>query len=126
MDVGQLWVGFLDFYASWNDEERVVSIRQSAVLTKSEKEWFSPFPCIAIEDPFDLSKNHGAGLSEESESVTSHVMITYLLPVYRNIKETFAKTRDQFRTPPNMKLGLLQVRSDKFSRPNVFMCLRIN
>ena len=109
MDVGQLWVGFLDFYAKWNDEEMVVSIRQSAVLTKSEKEWFSPFPCIAIEDPFDLSKNHGAGLSEESESVTSHVMITYLLPVYRNIKETFAKTRDQFRTPPNMKLGLLQV-----------------
>ena len=71
MDVGQLWVGFLDFYGKWNDEERVVSIRQSAVLTKSEKEWFSPFPCIAIEDPFDLSKNHGAGLSEESESVTS-------------------------------------------------------
>ena len=109
MDVGQLWVGFLDFYAKWNDEERVVSIRQSAVLTKSEKEWFSPFPCIAIEDPFDLSKNHGAGLSEESESVTSHVIIMYLLSVYQNFKETFAKTRDQFRTPPNMKLGLLQV-----------------
>ena len=109
MDVGQLWVGFLDFYAKWNDEERVVSIRQSAVLTKSEKEWFSPFPCIAIEDPFDLSKNHGAGLSEESESITSHVIIIYLLSVYQNFKETFAKTRDQFRTPPNMKLGLLQV-----------------
>ena len=109
MDVGQLWVGFLDFYAKWNDEERVVSIRQSAVLTKSEKEWFSPFPCIAIEDPFDLSKNHGAGLSEESESITSHVIIIYLLSVYHYFKETFAKTRDQFRTPPNMKLGLLQV-----------------
>ena len=109
MDVGQLWVGFLDFYAKWNDEERVVSIRQSAVLTKSEKEWSSPFPCIAIEDPFDLSKNHGAGLSEESESVTSHVIIIYLLSVYHYFKETFAKTRDQFRTPPNMKLGLLQV-----------------
>ena len=109
MDVGQLWVGFLDFYAKWNDEERVVSIRQSAVLTKSEKEWSSPFPCIAIEDPFDLSKNHGAGLSEESESITSHVIIIYLLSVYHYFKETFAKTRDQFRTPPNMRLGLLQV-----------------
>ena len=109
MDVGQLWVGFLDFYAKWNDEEMVVSIRQSAVLTKSEKEWSSPFPCIAIEDPFDLSKNHGAGLSEESESVTSNVMIIYLLSVYHYFKETFAKTRDQFRTPPNMKLGPLQV-----------------
>ena len=77
MDVGQLWVGFLDFYAKWDDEERVVSIRQSAVLTKSEKEWSSPFPCIAIEDPFELSRNLGAGLSEESESstyfLTSHL-----------------------------------------------------
>ena len=74
MDVGQLWVGFLDFFARWDDEEVVVSIRQSAVLTKSEKEWSSPFPCIAIEDPFDLSKNHGAGLSEDSESIyTSHL-----------------------------------------------------
>ena len=57
MDVGQLWVGFLDFFAGWDDEDAVVSIRQSSALTKSEKEWSSPFPCIAIEDPFDLSRN---------------------------------------------------------------------
>ena len=69
MDVGQLWLGFLDFFARWNDREMVVSIRQSRSLTKVEKEWSSPFPCIAIEDPFDLSRNLGAGLTEESKSL---------------------------------------------------------
>ena len=33
----------------------------------------------------------------------------YLLAVYRYIKETFAKTRNQLRDPPNMNPGLLQV-----------------
>ena len=69
MDVGQLWLGFLDFFVRWNDREEVVSIRQSSVLTKAEKDWSSPFPCIAIEDPFDLSSNLGAGLTEESKSL---------------------------------------------------------
>ena len=77
MSVGQLWLGFLDFFTKWNDEEMVVSIRQSRLLTRVEKEWPSPFPCIAIEDPFELSRNLGAGLSEESESsryfLTSHL-----------------------------------------------------
>ena len=36
-------------------------------------------------------------------------MRMYLLAVYRYIKETFAKTRDQLRTPPNMNPVLLQV-----------------
>ena len=114
MDVGQLWLGFLDFFARWNDREEVVSIRQSRLLTKEEKEWSSTFPCIAIEDPFEVSRNLAAGLTEESESLgyenTSDIINTILLlAVSSYIKETFAKTRDQYKTPPDMNLGLLQV-----------------
>ena len=68
MSIGALWVGFLDFFANsstWDDTKLVVSIRQSAPLTKFEKMWISP--CIAIEDPFELSHNLGAGLSRKSE-----------------------------------------------------------
>ena len=43
----------------------VVSIRQSKPLTKFEKMWNSP--CIAIEDPFELSHNLGAGISRKSK-----------------------------------------------------------
>ena len=43
----------------------VVCIRQRAPLTKFEKMWNSP--CIAIEDPFDLGHNLGAGISRKSE-----------------------------------------------------------
>jgi terminal uridylyltransferase len=41
-----------------------VSVRQLKPLTKFEKMWNSP--CIAIEDPFDLDHNLGAGLSRKS------------------------------------------------------------
>ena len=43
----------------------MVCIRQRAPLTKFEKMWNSP--CIAIEDPFDLGHNLGAGISRKSE-----------------------------------------------------------
>ena len=63
--VGDLWIGFLDFFArDWDDKKLVVSIRQSRPLTKFEKMWTSP--CIAIEDPFKLSHNLGAGISRKS------------------------------------------------------------
>ena len=66
--VGQLWVDFLDFFArKWDDKTLVVSIRQSRDLSKFEKMWISP--CIAIEDPFELSHNLGAGISRKSESL---------------------------------------------------------
>ena len=65
-NVGDLWIGFLDFFArSWDDKRLVVSIRQSRHLTKFEKMWISP--CIAIEDPFELSHNLGAGISRKSK-----------------------------------------------------------
>ena len=64
--VGDLWIGFLDFFArDWEDKKLVVSIRQSRPLTKFEKMWISP--CIAIEDPFELSHNLGAGISRKSK-----------------------------------------------------------
>ena len=64
--VGQLWLGFLDYYARVFDEKRcVVCVRQSGVLTKFEKMWNSP--CIAIEDPFELAHNLGSGISRKSK-----------------------------------------------------------
>ena len=57
--------------SEYNDNSRffcqnlVVCIRQRAPLTKFEKMWNSP--CIAIEDPFDLGHNLGAGISRKSE-----------------------------------------------------------
>ena len=64
--VGTLWLGFLDYYARIFDEKKeVVCIRQSRALSKFEKMWNSP--CIAIEDPFDLTHNLGAGISRKSK-----------------------------------------------------------
>ena len=66
MSVTELWMGFLNFYAGDFDDARlVISIRMSRPLGKFEKMWNSP--CIAIEDPFDLSHNLGAGISRKSK-----------------------------------------------------------
>ena len=70
MTVGDLWIGFLDFFSrAWDDKKLVVSIRQARHLTKFEKMWISP--CIAIEDPFELSHNLGAGISRKSKTLSS-------------------------------------------------------
>ncbi|CAB1323973.1 unnamed protein product [Coregonus sp. 'balchen'] len=58
--VGELWLGLLRFYTEEFDfKEHVISIRQRKRLTTFEKQWTSK--CIAIEDPFDLNHNLGAG-----------------------------------------------------------------
>lgn len=63
--VGQLWVNMLRYYTEiFNWKDHVVTIRQLAPLTRLQKLWNSR--CIAIEDPFDLSHNLGAGLSRKS------------------------------------------------------------
>jgi len=81
--LGELWIGFLNFYAGeWDDKRLVVSIRQSRPLTKFEKMWNSP--CIAIEDPFELSHNLGAGISRK-------------MNLY--IKKAFINGRKLFGTP---------------------------
>ena len=66
LGVGELWVGYLEFYAgAWDDRRLVVSIKQSRALTRFEKMWNTG--CIAIEDPFDLGHNLGGGLSKKSK-----------------------------------------------------------
>ena len=54
----------------------VVSIRQSKPLTKFEKMWNSP--CIAIEDPFELSHNLGAGISRKSKKELFNPGVNFL------------------------------------------------
>uniref|UniRef100_T1JHR9 CCHC-type domain-containing protein n=1 Tax=Strigamia maritima TaxID=126957 RepID=T1JHR9_STRMM len=62
--VAQLWLGLLRFYTeNFSFQELVVSIRQYKPLTRFEKLWNSK--CIAIEDPFDLQHNLGAGVSRK-------------------------------------------------------------
>ena len=58
----------LEFFSAqgFNDKNLVVCVRQLKPLTKFEKMWNSP--CIAIEDPFDLDHNLGAGLSRKSKN----------------------------------------------------------
>ena len=69
MSVAELWLGFLSFYAvEFDDIRQVICTRMSRPLSKFEKMWNSP--CIAIEDPFDLSHNLGAGISRRSKSET--------------------------------------------------------
>ena len=66
MDVAQLWIGFLDFYAQKFDfKTNVVTIRMHRSMTKFEKLWNSD--TIAIEDPFDLKRNLGSALSKKSK-----------------------------------------------------------
>ena len=80
-NVGDLWIGFLDFFSrSWDDKRLVVSIRQSRHLTKFEKMWISP--CIAIEDPFELSHNLGAGISRKSRNSIFYLFLIYFNNVF--------------------------------------------
>ncbi len=80
---GQLWLGFLDYYAAVFDVGRhVVCIRRSKPLSKFEKMWNSP--CIAIEDPFDHGHNLGAGISRKMNMF---------------IRKAFIRTRELFGIP---------------------------
>ncbi|KAM9324697.1 terminal uridylyltransferase 4 [Gastrophryne carolinensis] len=72
--VGELWLGFLRFYTEEFDfKENVISIRQKKLLTTFEKQWTSK--CIAIEDPFDLNHNLGAGVSRK---MTNFIMKAFI------------------------------------------------
>lgn len=78
--VGQLWVNMLRYYTeTFNWKEHVVTIRQLAPLTRLHKLWNSR--CIAIEDPFDLSHNLGAGLSRK--------MNTFIMKAFIRGREVF-------------------------------------
>ncbi|VDM51934.1 unnamed protein product [Angiostrongylus costaricensis] len=64
MSVGKLFTGFLDYYARFDFETKVVQIRRKKPLLKCEKMWHRS---ICIEDPFDLLHNLGSGVSKKSE-----------------------------------------------------------
>ncbi|TRY67979.1 hypothetical protein DNTS_035546 [Danionella cerebrum] len=87
--VGELWLGLLRFYTEEFDfKEHVISIRQHKRLTTFEKQWTSK--CIAIEDPFDLNHNLGAGVSRK---MTNFIM------------KAFINGRKLFGTPFYPRLG---------------------
>ncbi|XP_017342735.1 terminal uridylyltransferase 4 isoform X4 [Ictalurus punctatus] len=88
--VGELWLGLLRFYTEEFDfKEHVISIRQRKRLTTFEKQWTSK--CIAIEDPFDLNHNLGAGVSRK---MTNFIM------------KAFINGRKLFGTPFYPMLGM--------------------
>uniref|UniRef100_A0A8C7GN49 Terminal uridylyltransferase 4 n=1 Tax=Oncorhynchus kisutch TaxID=8019 RepID=A0A8C7GN49_ONCKI len=92
--VGELWLGLLRFYTEEFDfKEHVISIRQRKRLTTFEKQWTSK--CIAIEDPFDLNHNLGAGVSRK---MTNFIM------------KAFINGRKLFGTPFYPQPGLEAVR----------------
>lgn len=78
--VGELWLGLLRFYTEDFDfREHVVCIRQYDRLTTFNKQWTSKY--IAIEDPFDLNHNLGAGLSRK--------MINFIMKAFINSRKVF-------------------------------------
>ncbi|CAI4232427.1 unnamed protein product [Auanema sp. JU1783] len=56
MKVSELFLGFLDYFSSFNYYHKVIQIRRKEELLKMEKRWNRP---ICIEDPFDLKHNLG-------------------------------------------------------------------
>ncbi|CAL1267375.1 unnamed protein product [Larinioides sclopetarius] len=81
--IGELWLGLLSFYTcDFNWKEYVISIRQKKPLLRFKKLWYNDQ--LAIEDPFDLNHNLGAGLSRKMNS--------YIL-------KALAKTRERFGFP---------------------------
>ncbi|GIY34563.1 terminal uridylyltransferase 7 [Caerostris extrusa] len=86
--VSELWLGMLDFYACHFDwKEYVISIRQKKLLTRFKKLWNTKE--LAIEDPFDLNHNLGAGLSRK--------MNTYILKALMRARERFGTPVDSMK-----------------------------
>ncbi|KAL1274255.1 hypothetical protein QQF64_027069 [Cirrhinus molitorella] len=78
--VGQLWLGLLQFYTETFDfKETVICIRRKEPLTTFKKQWTSKH--LAIEDPFDLSHNLGAGLSRR--------MASFIMKAFINARTVF-------------------------------------
>uniref|UniRef100_A0A8R1U0D9 CCHC-type domain-containing protein n=1 Tax=Onchocerca volvulus TaxID=6282 RepID=A0A8R1U0D9_ONCVO len=89
--VGELWIGFLDYFGTKFDFTReVVQIRQTLPLMKLDKGWQSR--PIAIEDPFDLTHNLSSGVHSKTMAY---------------IQKSFIQSREKFSTlsVPNSKLN---------------------
>ncbi|XP_051980538.1 uncharacterized protein LOC127641568 [Xyrauchen texanus] len=78
--VGELWLGLLQFYTEIFDfKENVICVRRKESLTTFKKQWTSKH--LAIEDPFDLSHNLGAGLSRR--------MASFIMKAFINARSVF-------------------------------------
>ncbi|XP_020897481.1 terminal uridylyltransferase 7 isoform X2 [Exaiptasia diaphana] len=88
--IGSLWIGFLRYYTETFDwEHDVVCCRRTKKLTKFEKMWTRHV--FAIEDPFNLDHNLGAGISRKMANF---------------IKTALMRGRQRFGIPPRMPLGM--------------------
>ncbi|XP_028299664.1 terminal uridylyltransferase 4, partial [Gouania willdenowi] len=111
--VGELWLGLLRFYTEDFDfKEHVISIRQKKRLTTFEKQWTSK--CIAIEDPFDLNHNLGAGVSRK--------MTNFIMKAFINGRKLFGSP---FYPPPGTEVDYFfdsKVLTDGELAPNDRCC----
>ncbi|XP_077548540.1 terminal uridylyltransferase 7-like [Haemaphysalis longicornis] len=84
--VAELWLGMLRFYTfEFSFNEHVVSIRQKAPMTKSEKMWTC---CsIAVEDPFKLDHNLGKGVNPMKKAEISCAFSCGLEEYFKEIHE---------------------------------------
>ncbi|MFH4975345.1 hypothetical protein AB6A40_002054 [Gnathostoma spinigerum] len=92
---GELWLGFLVFFAEKFDfETEVIQIRRREPLNKLDKGWQSR--PIAIEDPFDLNHNLSSGVHKKTM-------------IY--IQKSFVQSRERFgmlRPLPNVLLDFFK------------------
>ena len=90
--VGELFIKMLRFYCEEMDfGQTVVSTRQSQPMLRLEKRWKGS--CIAIEDPFELSRNLGYGLSGD--------MNGYIRKILHNALQLFGTPRIHGRHNPH-------------------------
>ena len=97
--VGELWFGFLYYYAfefKWGDH--VVCIRKSSLetepLTCFTKKWTNKHFCI--EDPFELSHNLGTGVSKQ--------MALYILQIFVNAYKFFSNNLPETDLPNEINI----------------------
>ncbi|XP_068726733.1 terminal uridylyltransferase 4-like isoform X2 [Montipora capricornis] len=84
MSAGLLWIDFLKYYTEVFDfEHDVVCCRGTKKLTKFEKMWTKHV--FAIEDPFNLDHNLGAGVTRK--------MATYIMTAFIKGRERFGFPR---------------------------------
>jgi len=105
--VGELFVGFFRFYLEEFDFLRqVVAMKQSAPLYKFEKSWNSAV--VAIEDPFLLRHNLGAGLHRN---------------MFHFIRQCFLRARSHFgdSTRPLPDTKSVKVLQDNFFNPRLLV-----
>ncbi|XP_041359697.1 terminal uridylyltransferase 4-like isoform X2 [Gigantopelta aegis] len=97
--VGELWLDLFRYYTEeFNYKDQVVCIRQKGPLTRFEKLWNGK--CIAIEDPFDIKHNLGAGLSRKMNNYIFKALIhgrqLYGTPVNLPTNELYVTVADYF------------------------------